>query len=317
MTDVEPDLKPPAAVKDPALLREIHEAYQSFGCSLCGYIPRSGAVSGWQVEVHHIIGRRHGDDSWENSLGLCGELTPNKCHWRKTTNRITIAFVVGAGWVATDAVTGDETVLRQLSEESQDIQRSLGGVRSQPQAPVPVEALVPARDAPDLEKLRMTGEAGAVERFQMIQQLMRRAENDFLAACLLVADVAKSREWAIVGYSSMKEYAEAARIPQPTLSKMLKVSKVFRGRWQELSHRDQQELSIDKLYYAGKLLTLGAYSSDMDALHSAVAVPQRYLYQQYMEKRLEGQNATLHECPTCGRVHLVKEERDEAVEQGG
>ncbi len=294
---------------DAELMREIHAAWQEFGCALCGYVAYVGAAEGWGVEVHHIVPRSQGGpDSWENTIGLCGELVPQKCHWKVTTNQIKLAVVDEVGLVWTDTRSGEEGICRELSEESSDIRRLVGGAKPLAEAPIPSKKLpVPSEWVPDLVKLKAEGEAGAVERFQVCQALIRRAERDLLTLAILVQEVASTKEWALLGYESIGDYADAAGISAPTLSKLRFVGKTFLGEWESLPEADRTDLSLDRLYYAGQLLKLGAYPDSRFALSEAVAKPQRYLYQELKDAR-HG-DAVMHECPDCGASHWIKPEK--------
>lgn len=305
---VTPDWKTPPPDREPSLLREIHEAWQPFGCSICGHRPAPGAPSGAQIEVHHLLSRAQGgDDSWENTLGLCGELCPQKCHWRVTTNRLSIDFVVDVGWCWTDRETGEEGVCRNIGREVRgevigpDTQAALDKLTMEHQRgpAIAVDRL------PDIAKL--PGRAGCEERFLIMQTLWRRLQADFLVVTLLVHKARVDKEWAVLGFETWKEYGEAIGIASPTLSKMLYVAKRFRGNWVTLSEADRADLTMDRLYYAGKLLDLGEYDDEEDALHSAVATPQRYIWEAYLAANAAKYGDTQHRCPDCGFLHNVVE----------
>lgn len=311
MTDVSPDPKPEAPHKDPELLKQIHEAWNAFGCALCGYRPSSAAQAGARIEVHHIVSRAQGgEDSWDNTVGLCGELAPQKCHWRVTTNRVSLAWLTEtepALLVWTDHVTHEEGICRELTREAQSVQADLQGGRPLTGPPVHARRLPVAPELlPEVIRLQGEGPEAAAERFSICQQLVHRVESDLLLLSLLLQDVAATREWSLLGYDSVRSYGEAAGISPPTMSKLRKIAKIFEGKWMELPASDRRELSLDKLYYAGKLLEAGAYHDSTAALHEAVARPQRDLWAEYREKREEGKDTDLHECPDCGQMHLVK-----------
>lgn len=95
-----PDQKPRPRVKNVELLRRIHEAYQLLGCSFCGRRASIYALGGTKVEVHHIIPRsRGGDDSWENTVGLCGPLAGCKMHALVEDHRYEIRRINDAVWL--------------------------------------------------------------------------------------------------------------------------------------------------------------------------------------------------------------------------
>lgn len=312
MPEVQPDLKPEGRHKDPELLREAHEAWQPFGCAICGWSATAASLGHAQVEVHHIISRgQGGDDTWDNLVGLCNEFAPQRCHWRVTTNRVVLAWVPyspqsnNAMLVWTDHDTGQEGVCRELTREAVAIAEELREGTDTTGPPIPREKLPVAPDLlPEVLRARGAGPEAAQERFKVAEQLARRVENDLLLLSLLIQDVASTKEWALLGYGSIREYTDAIGLSPPTVSKMRKIARFFQGRWMNLPAADRAALSVDKLYYAGLMLESGAYADEETALHEAVARPQRDLWAEWKEVKGETE---AHACPDCGRWHPVKE----------
>src|SRR4051794_30594744 len=101
-------------------LGALSDAWQRFGCAICGHVVERKAESGFYIELHHVVPRSQGGgDEPENLMGLCGELLPQKCHWRVTTNRLKISWEeVVDGYIWTDTRTGEEGLCRSLSQET-------------------------------------------------------------------------------------------------------------------------------------------------------------------------------------------------------
>ncbi len=301
MTEVVPDPKPEGPVKDPALLRDIHKAWQAYGCSICGQTADEDAHVGAQIEVHHIVGRAHGDDSWENTLGLCGAFLPCRCHQRVTDNELDISFVVGVGYVWTDKNTYEEGVCRTLGGSELDI--ALGPV---PPAPARLKepfAVVP--DVPD-ELLPPIGLVAGIEgvrgRFETCQALWQHSQLELLQLAVLLLRVRKNRDYEGLGFKNMTEYLENVGIPSPTASKMKIAAETFATYWSELSDADRRELTVDRLYYAAQLLKRKFYKTTEEALGAAISTPQRYLWEQNMFGKTFVDKPS-HKCSECGYSH--------------
>src|SRR5262245_28532658 len=85
-------------------LAALSDAWGRFGCAICSHVPSVFAQPGARIELHHILPRSQGGtDDPDNLMGLCGELCPEKCHWKVTNEIIKIRWAENInGWVALD-----------------------------------------------------------------------------------------------------------------------------------------------------------------------------------------------------------------------
>ena len=68
---------------------------------------------------------------------------------------------------------------------------------------------------------------------------------------------------------------------------------------------EQADLTVDRLYFAKQLLDFGRYEDREEALHAAVATPQRYLWQEWKRAKGATFGETQHRCPDCGFLHHI------------
>lgn len=315
------------------LMGAISYAWNRFGCAICGHIPGESAPSGFRIELHHIVPRAPGasverygrDDSFENLMGLCGELTPNRCHWRVTNNKIKIAYEDAVrGYTWTDTATGESDICRfvdgELLRESglvdgimeiveaQEPAMDVGGLETWAAA---VERIPAPHELPEEAQVMARGLEGAKERFVIAQGLWQRAQKDLLTICLIIQQAIANRDWWQLEFDTMEQWADAIGISAPMISKMRSVSRVFGTSWMQLPDVDRAELTVDRLYYAARLVETGYYPEPKEALHEAVAQPQRYIYAEWHHRRKElvktHQGQPTHECPVCGQVHVIRD----------
>ena len=283
-------------------LAALSNAWQRFGCAVCATTVATSAEQGWRIELHHITPRsRGGGDEAENLMGLCGELLPNKCHWRVTTNRVKIAWdeYLG-GWVWTEPETGGEGLCRTLSAsviDDLDLGRDLPDttlVKKSQATTIPAEYLPSPLHA----------EAGLVpakERFSAITELVVRAERTWLALALLVQAAASLDDFRVLGFEDIHAWAEAAGISKSTLSKLRTVAVQFEGRWLDLPEQDRNNLSFEGLYYAARMIRMGQWDTEQ-ALHEAVAKSATMLWQEVRDIQKAGRVECV--CPVCETKHF-------------
>lgn len=263
-------------------MNELKEAWRVFGCAVCGRtVPEEGAGSGFDLEMHHTVNRSQGGHG-SLQIGLCGGLTPNRCHQRVTENRLAIvledvdgaiewpgaeaAWVQGPAWVDLD--TGEVGTLRLLN-----------GLVEPSQAVSLVQQV-------------------ATKRLRDISGLAGRVERDLRAIALLLLESWEARDHAVLG-CGWDEYLDQAGLSPAQGSRLLTTAQVFRGRWLERSEEELAALPATKLYQAA--LRVKHDGVDVDsALSEAVATPTAQL----IAKR-RGEETTERckcECPECGRV---------------
>ncbi len=294
-------------------LQGLSDAWQRFGCAICGTTVQTRSEQGWREELHHIIPRaRGGGDEPENLMGLCGELLPNKCHWKVTNNIIKISWDEYLGsWIWTDTRSGEEGICRTLTA---DVIKDLNLDRRLPETAVLPQnsaTSIPAEYLPS----PLHAEAGvlpAQERFHAITELVVRAERTMMALALLVQAAISLEDHSVLGFEDVNAWSEAAGISKGSLSKLRTVARQFQGRWIDLPEQDRNNISFEGLYYAARMVRMGVWDAEQ-ALHEAVAKTATQLWQECRD----AQNADrIHcVCPTCGVAHFHLPEQSEEQRQ--
>jgi HNH endonuclease len=311
----------PADTDRGTTLAELSHAWQQFGCAVCGQITRPTADPGFRIELHHLVPRaRGGTDDPANLMGLCGELLPNKCHWRVTTNRMVIEQMA-VGWVWRDVGSGDTGLCRplvlSLAAET-GLDRVLTAPiemrkdRSVSKRPVPQERAeaVAKAEGFDPTDISMPGVEGAERRFAMARELNHRAERAWMVMAVVIQKGMMMGDPKTLGFEDYQEWGDAIGVSTTLMSKLRMIGKQFAGSWEMLPEADKAMLSMEGLYIAARMVKLGRWTEE-EALHEAVAQPVHRLWHAYkIEEEVFKGEREHHACPICGFWHLEHAERN-------
>lgn len=306
-------------------LAELSRAWQSFGCAVCGQVARPGADSGWSIELHHTTNRSQGGHD-SPLLGLCGELLPNKCHWRVTVNRLRLEESA-AGWVWIDQQSGETGLCRVLDLElaaETGLERALTRPDSEvkdrvwKRRPVPLERAenIAREEGIDVSEIVSGGVAGAEARFNVARELNHRAQRAWMSLAIVIQKAMQMNDPSLLGFGTQEEWADAIGIDTATFSKLKLIGMQFAGAWEPLSEADKRNLSLEGLYIAARMMKLGHWS-ESQALSEAVAQPVHKLYRSYRETLETGEKphtVESHACPECGRWHSVQKSEGPPLE---
>jgi hypothetical protein len=298
-----------SALPDSYSLSQLSDAWQRFGCAICSHTPTRFANEGSRIELHHILSRgQGGTDEPENLMGLCGELTDEKCHWKVTTNRVKISWSENAhSWIwqtADESTIGfcrplDRSLISDAGMENQL-------VLSRAPTPAPgtfgITAEVPVEWMPEGTDLGI-GAISAQSRFMTARELHTQVERGWLALSLILQYGMAHRDHLQLGFRTVGEWADAIGISKPSMSKLRMVSRTFQGSWQALPKEDQAALSMEGLYLAARMVKLGKWDAEQ-ALREAVAHPVQYLWK--IHKDAAGAEIHWCQCPECGANHHKK-----------
>jgi hypothetical protein len=142
----------------------------------------------------------------------------------------------------------------------------------------------------------------AAERIKLIRDCLRAAERIHLIVCDLLADAYLHADWIDLGLASFSDYTMGLGLSQSQASKMLKIGRCFPAEMREtLPEVDADELSVERLYAAARLVEQGRFSAE-DALQEAKVHPAEHLVA--MLNGSEPSDARPVECPYCGSSHL-------------
>ena len=296
---------------------KLSDAWQRYGCALCGQTVAYRAEHG-RLELHRLIpGARGGKYETDNIAGLCDAFLPNRCHERVTRNEIKIAFESDVGaWVWTDTETGETDLLRTLRAPTRS-RRSVLTVNypARNSSRTNLRAAIPEEHLPSTLHAEQ-GVLGAQERFRTAQELVVRAERTWMALALIVQAAMQMDDDVTLGFESKMLWGEAVGLSSGMVSKLRLVASQFQGAWLELPRQDRDNLSFEGLYCAAKMMKWGVWDREQ-ALAEAVAKPASQLWLD-----LRGLTAPVErcECPKCGASHWTKErgnnvlrrERDES-----
>jgi hypothetical protein len=298
------------ATTDGRDLAELSLQWQSFGCAICGQVARPNADSGWRIELHHTTNRSQGGHD-SPLLGLCGELLPNKCHWRVTTNRLRIEWRDPVGWcwlgeggetglirpmnISLAAETGLDRVLTapiELRKDRPFTKRKVPDDRA--------EAI--ARDLGyEPEDLLSAGVEGAERRFNMARELNHTAERAWMEMAVVIQKGMQKGDAHTLGFEDYKQWGDAIGISATLMSKLRTIGRHFAGTWELLPDAQKAELSMEGLYIAARMVKLGRWTEE-EALNEAVAQPVHRLWHEYKlgEEEARGKRDH-HACPLCGQ----------------
>lgn len=253
-------------------------------------------------------------------MGLCGELLPNKCHWRVTTNRMKVEWHDGAkGHVWTDTRTGETGLCRPLIMEmagEAGLSRALTAPvglahdRALRRRPVPAEraGAIAEQEGFVAEDLTGGGLKGAERRFGMGRDLNHRAERAWMALAVVIQKAQEMGDPGMLGFTDVYEWGEAMGVNKTTMAKLRTIGMQFAGAWELLPEADKKQLSMEGLYVAARMVKTGHWD-EATALTEAVAHPVHKLWRTYretVETGAEPHTAETHACPSCGRMHTVE-----------
>jgi len=324
-------------VKDPELLRALKPIWRTHGCAFCGRtVPEEGTDAGFDIELAHVMGRGMGGgrrrDVADNILGLCGGLAPNQCHPRFDRHDIGI-FTNTAHDECWEVKHGDPLLIGDRHLRNGPVRRLRPGaleerVDSRQAAPRSPGALLhgalaaqrgEASGALPFGEKRLepgptpfrdvlaaqNGVPAVVEhadtpegRHILIRRLVVEAERNRIAAALLLLKAWEDREYEALN-RSWPEYYQEVGLGKSEVSKMLRVAATFRGMLNELPAADAGELSLERAYYAARLVR-EEVMSHTDALAAAVSTPSSGLV-----ALLKGDEpADRCVCSNCGNNHV-------------
>jgi hypothetical protein len=281
---------------DPRLLHELKAVWAEYGCALCGQ-------AGPMVELHHVWKRSQGGPDYRhNIIGLCGELSECKAHWLVTVNRARIVCVgrelvqhpgTSRDWgLLWDGKTSGRVPLR--IEPSYEVDQPSAELVASGESWVEVKPS--AYGGEDLATATPT--RTPEERFAFLGGLYRDAENRRVACAVMLAWVEDHGEHLELGYSTILEYAVECGISKADAVKMVLAGQTFGSRWAELTPADRQSLSLERLYYGGRLVRDHGYDVD-DALHATIGNTTAGLV-----ALVNGDEpAQLCVCPVCQKSH--------------
>ena len=306
-------------------LEELSLAWQTFGCAVCGQVARVNADSGWRIELHHTKNRSQGGHD-SPLLGLCGEMLPNKCHWRVTTNRLRLDDHPSVGWLWTDTRSG-ETGLCRVLNLSLAAETGLDRVLTAPvemrkDRPFTRRAVSDDRAAKialdhgfDPGDLTAPGLKGAESRFRMARELNNTAERAWMAMAVVIQKGMQMGDAKTLGFEDYQQWGDAIGVSTTVMSKLRTIGRHFAGKWELLPDADKAELSMEGLYIAARMVKLGRWTEEQ-ALNEAVAQPVHRLWHEYKlgEEEARGERDH-HACPLCGQWHLCHGERDTSKER--
>jgi len=288
-------------------LTQLSDAWQRFGCAICSHVPSRFALEGSRIELHHILSRAQGGtDDAENLMGLCGELTDERCHWKVTTNRLHISWSENAkSWIwqtADESTLGfcrplDVTLIDEVGMSDALVlsRQPLGAAHG-------ITAEVPEQWMPEGTALG-TGPQAAQSRFLTARELHTTVERGWLQLSLVLQYGMAHRDHLTLGFRTIGEWADAIGISKPAMSKLRMVSRTFQGSWLALPKQDQEALSMEGLYLAARMVKLGRWTPEQ-ALSEAVAHPVGYLWRVHEDQRDDRDEFCT--CPTCGKRHSKK-----------
>lgn len=314
----------------------LHDVWGEHGCAICGYTPGPDAPDGFRLEMHSL-NRGHGrHDSRDPAdyLGLCGELAPEKCHWRVTTHRVELYLNDRGEIVWTDKQGGrdicripsefrDETPLTDAQADAVRGRASAvttaggtasGDLEDAPAAPQSsglevlegtVEPATTLSVVPAALTAPAAGNSGGVvqprtptSRLAAIRALMGAATRSHLAASLLLLEAFERSDHEEAGCTWSAYCVEHLGIVKGTASKMLLVARTFQGSWEALPDDQQADLSLERLYYAGLLVGSGADPDE--ALSKAVTQPVAHLIAERKGEEITERRKMV--CSECGEA---------------
>lgn len=141
-------------------------------------------------------------------------------------------------------------------------------------------------------------------RHVLIRELIRQAEKNRLAAALLLMKAWEDAEYEKLDMTWPEYYGDVGLV-KSEVSKMLRVAQTFRGQLLTLPRADQAEMSLERAYYAARIVR-AELMSHSEALSTAASTPTSGLV-----AILKGDEpADRCVCPTCGSNHVKNAEKE-------
>jgi hypothetical protein len=312
-------------LKDPDLMRDLHEQWAETGCAICSYEPSPDAPDGFRLEMHHVIPRSQGgpDAPW-NLVALCGGLTENRCHQRVTEHVYEIARNDAGILVWRDRRAGGQLWkrLRFTAKYSQLVPPenppaggSDGSAVDDTPPGVDVAEPEPYSDAPGVSEDPSRVERSAVvtvpaaaaerqpspedspeERASQIRERVTAAKRLTMEAAILLNHAALRNDHVALGVS-WKDFYSSLGLERSTVSKMIAAARALGEEWTALTPTAREHVSLEAAYQGALLVKAGWTAGD--AIDAVVANPtSRLIALRTGDEPTERCRCT---CASCGR----------------